>query len=427
MLSSFTYNGHSSEEFGIRIEKKPVLNRSARKFQSASVPGRNGNIYQLEDAWSEVIQPYEIFAGEKEEGAAVPSFTAIMEWLNSAAGYTKLQDTYDPDHYRMAVFVDSTNISSAWHDFGRATINFRCRPEHYIAQDPLEVENGDIITNETNHVALPIITIKGNGARNELDMKTRTLMDGPVQLPAEGNLKLFFTLDSESKTAFVKKWDDRPNFITAVGTGSNSGSITAIGNTNGNLAFTTASNSFGVGILEKVQPNIEYTISFTSATAGKIIVWFAEPSGYYNIIGSAEMPSFASGSHSFTFKTPVECGNILVGFFTNSGTTANFSSIMLVRGNVAKPFRPLTADTVNTFRLGDTILQFETDGFDEAVINCEREDFELDGYSDNMAASVLDQYGNLAVDFLRLVKGDNAVAVSGDIDSVMIDPRFWEL
>ena len=427
MRSTFTFNGHKCDEFGIYISKKPNINRSQRKFQSASVAGRNGNIYQFQDAWDEVVVTYDIFAGGYEQGDAPRDFTAIMEWLNSADDYARLEDSFDEDHYRMAVFVDATNIEQKWYSTGQAQIKFRCKPQHYLVGEVVSVEDGDTITNPTNHVALPIITIKGNGARNELDLKSRTLMDGPVQLPAEGNLKLFFTLDSEDKTAFLQKWDDRPNFITAVGTGSNAGSITTIGNTNGNLAFTTADNSYGVGILKEVQPNIDYTISFNATKAGKLIIWFAEPSGYHNIIGSAEKTFTAGSGRSFTFTTPVECGYILVGFFATVDTSIAFSNIMLVRGNEAKQFRPLTADTLNTVQLGDTILQFNTNGFDEAVINCEREDFELDGYSNNMAASVLDQYGNLAVDFLRLVKGENAVAVSGDIDSVMIDPRFWEL
>ena len=427
MRSTFTFNGHKCDEFGIYISKKPQLNRSQRKFQSASVAGRNGNIYQFQDAWDEVVVTYDIFAGGYEQGDAPRDFTAIMEWLNSADDYARLEDSFDEDHYRMAVFVDATNIEQKWYSTGQAQIKFRCKPQHYLVGEVVSVEDGDVITNPTNHVALPIITIKGNGARNELDLKTRTLMDGPVQLPAEGNLKLFFTLDSEDKTAFVKKWDDRPNAITVVGTGSNAGSITTIGNTNGNLAFTTADNSYGVGILKEVQPNIDYTISLNATKAGKLIIWFAEPSGYHNIIGSAEKTFTAGSGRSFTFTTPVECGCILVGFFATADTSIAFSNIMLAKGTTARPFRPLTADTLNTVQLGDTILQFNTNGFDEAVINCEREDFELDVYSNNMAASVLDQYGNLAVEFLRLVKGDNAVAVSGDIDSVMIDPRFWEL
>lgn len=426
MRSTFTFNGHKCDEFGIYISKKPNINRSQRKFKSASVAGRNGNIYQFQDAWDEVVVTYDIFAGGYEKGDAPRDFTAIMEWLNSADDYAMLTDSFDEDHYRMAVFVDATNIEQKWYSTGQAQIKFRCKPQHYLVGEVQEVEDGDTITNPTNHTALPIITIKGNGARNELDLKTRTLMDGPVQYPAVGDIKLFFTLDESDKTAFVKKWDDRPNLIETVGTGSNSGSITTIGNTNGELAFTTADNSYGVGILEEAQPNVDYTISLTATKAGKLIIWFAEPSGYHSIISSAEK-AFASGSSSFTFKTPVECGYILVGFFATNETSIGFSNIMLAKGTTARPFRPLTADTLNTVQLGDTILQFNTNGFDEAVINCEREDFALDGYSNNMAASVLDQYGNLAVEFLHLDKGDNAVAFSGDIDSVEIDTRFWEL
>lgn len=425
MRSTFTFNGHKCDEFGIYISKKPNINRSQRKFQSASVAGRNGNIYQFQDAWDEVVVTYDIFAGGYEQGDAPRDFTAIMEWLNSANDYAMLTDSYDEDHYRMAVFVDATNIEQKWYSTGQAQIKFRCKPQHYLVGEVVSVEDGDTITNPTNHVALPIITIKGNGARNELDLTSKTLADSPSDI-LTSQLKNIILIDSESKVVFVKKWNNRPDSIIYAGSGYNSGSITTMGNTDGELAFTTADNSFGVGILGKVQPNIDYTISFTSSTAGKIIVWFAEPSGYYNIISSAEKV-FASGSSSFTFKTPVECGCILVGFYTTSGTTASFSNIMLAKGTAARPFRPLTADTLNTFQLGDTILQFNTNGFDEAVINCEREDFALDGYSNNMAASVLDQYGNLAVEFLRLVKGENAVAFTGDIDSVVLDPRFWEL
>ncbi len=59
---SFTWNGHSSDEFGIKIERFRALNRSARKFDAASVPGRNGNIYGLQNAWEEVLVSYEIWA-----------------------------------------------------------------------------------------------------------------------------------------------------------------------------------------------------------------------------------------------------------------------------------------------------------------------------------------------------------------------------
>lgn len=131
-MHSFTFNGHSSEEFGIRIERFPDLNRSERKYKSASVAGRNGNIYQMQNAWEEVTVSYQIFAGERAAGAAVTDFTDIVEWLNSADDYAVLTDTYDPAHYRLAVFVDEMEIESEWHTFGKATVRFRCRPQRYL-------------------------------------------------------------------------------------------------------------------------------------------------------------------------------------------------------------------------------------------------------------------------------------------------------
>lgn len=59
---TFTWNGHSSDEFGIKIERFRALNRSARKYDAASVPGRNGNIYSLQKAWEENLVSYQIFA-----------------------------------------------------------------------------------------------------------------------------------------------------------------------------------------------------------------------------------------------------------------------------------------------------------------------------------------------------------------------------
>lgn len=243
--NSFTFNGRSSDEFGIKIERFRPLNRPPRKYDAAAVAGRNGNIYKLQDAWEEILVSYEIFAEasvgdteadiDKENGTyftwtvdgltingTIPAviqeevgkliatrnrtilvqggtagtyaltcrverdgvtlrmevittgsetfvlsagdalyidlsadgtfnnfvtpfkiidaeildlpkkWTEIMEWLNSADGYAELTDTYDPEHYHKAVFVDSTDIQNSWNHYGRAVVSFHCRPERFL-------------------------------------------------------------------------------------------------------------------------------------------------------------------------------------------------------------------------------------------------------------------------------------------------------
>ena len=243
--NTFTFNGRSSDEFGIKIERFRPLNRPPRKFDAAAVSGRNGNIYKLQDAWEEILVSYEIFAEasvgdteadiDKENGTyftwtadgltingTIPAviqeevgkliatrnrtilvqggtagtyaltcrverdgvtlrmevittgsetfvlsagdelyidlsadgtfnnfvtpfkiidaeildlpkkWTSIMEWLNSADGYAELSDSFDPDHYRKAVFVDATDIQNSWNHYGRAVVSFHCRPERFL-------------------------------------------------------------------------------------------------------------------------------------------------------------------------------------------------------------------------------------------------------------------------------------------------------
>lgn len=128
---TFTWNGHSSDEFGIKIERFPGLNRPARKYTASNVPGRNGNLYELQDAWEEVIQSYEIYAGGQSKNSP-QDFMRIVEWLSEPNGYAVLTDSYDVDHYREAVFIDAMDIANSWNKYGRAVVTFRCRPERFL-------------------------------------------------------------------------------------------------------------------------------------------------------------------------------------------------------------------------------------------------------------------------------------------------------
>lgn len=155
---SFTFNGHSSDEFGIKIERFRALNRPARKYDSAAVPGRNGNIYSLQNAWDEVLVSYQIWA--QRDTDLEDKWTGIMEWLNSADGYAELTDTYDTEHYREAVFVDATDIENIWNRTGRALISFRCRPERFLVNSQIALDTssrlGTMTTTSTSPMTIDV-------------------------------------------------------------------------------------------------------------------------------------------------------------------------------------------------------------------------------------------------------------------------------
>lgn len=430
-MHSFTFNGHSSEEFGIRIERFPDLNRSERKYKSASVSGRNGNIYQMESAWEEVTVSYQIFAGERTAGAAVTDFTDIVEWLNSADDYAELTDTYDPTHYRLAVFVDELEIESQWHTFGKATVRFRCRPQRYLVQNPIIVSSGDTITNPTRHVAHPIITLNGSGARSLLDIDKGYTDYNITTWNWFGQLNLYLS------GASIGNSPDNPfgktlGLVAQARYESYGGSITTHDNTTGTITFTPARYSstsiWGVGTGLAVSPNTAYTISCTTTSGNSKIT-----AVMYSNAGSKPMERIVDSSRSgagtleLTFTTPSDCGNVFFIFDRPDGTAGTFSNIMLAVGSTAKPFRPYLADTTQTITIGDTALNILLNGFNSAEIDCERENFSIDGSDSNANVTVVDAFGNLSVDYLRLLSGNNPITFTGDITSVTVEPRFWEL
>lgn len=429
-MHSFTFNGHSSEEFGIRIERFPDLNRSERKFKSASVSGRNGNIYQMQDAWEEVTVSYQIFAGERQDGAAVSDFTAIMEWLNSADDYAILSDTYDTTHYRMAVFVDEMEIESQWHTFGKATVRFRCRPERFIVTEPIEVEDGDTITNPTNHIAKPIITLTGAGQNSLINLE-KSVLDEDIWT---------WTITSDERTKMLNNlfWINDAGLRSGVyghgvdirsASGDYAGTISVKQNSNGRLQFNPEIGNYGVGMMVSVNADTDYVLSFACIPTTNR-EWSVYVS-YVSDVGSVPTTKYKTYTDTqtveFSFRTDTNTRYAIIAFIFSSLDTPNITSLMLAKGTTAQPFRAYVTEQVDTVTVGDTTMKITSQGFDEAEIDCERENLSMDGSDSNINATVLDQYGNASVDFLALKEGSNTVSYTSGITAVSVEPRFWEL
>ena len=112
------------------VERFPKIQKAARKFRRYNIPGRNGDLFLQDDAYENVIQEYQIYAGSDQYGSQLPwDEMAKCLYLN---GYQTLQDTYDTTHFRKAVFNGPMDIENSWNTHGRAAIEFDCRPERFL-------------------------------------------------------------------------------------------------------------------------------------------------------------------------------------------------------------------------------------------------------------------------------------------------------
>jgi hypothetical protein len=299
-------------------------------------------------------------------------------------------------------------------------------------QNPISVSDGDTITNPTKHTALPIITLTGSGARSLLDLEK------PI-FESNGNANRYFTTPyvlSDYMGFFyhdISQYTGDINIHTYSTAGASSINCTLTTHTNstGTLTFTpqsTGNTIYGVGTAMDVLPNADYTVSCTTSS-GSSQIWVAFYSISHNnaISSTADATINQAGTLTLTFHTPEDCMHIWIGFLRPDKTTGTFSNIMFANGTSAKPFRPYAAQSTESFTIGNTSLQISSNDFITAIIDCESENFSVDGVDSNMNTSLIDQYGNISVDYLRLEQGANTVNFSSGITSVSVDPRFWDL
>lgn len=176
-----SFNGRSSDDYDIIVMKNPSLSRAKRKFEKVSVPGRNGDIYFMQDAWENYTQQYMLFVGDGSVNSTPAAVAKVAEWLDDTYqattindyinltinGYKRLIDSYEANVIRLATFTsgyDTTNLKGF---FGKVPITFNCRPERFTTDAFTAITkttSGGYVTNPTNKKAKPCIKVYGTGS-----------------------------------------------------------------------------------------------------------------------------------------------------------------------------------------------------------------------------------------------------------------------
>lgn len=178
------YGGESSSNYGMVVAEAPAYERPKRKETVYTVPGRNGVIIFQDDAWEDVPRPYKVWLAEDANDTLVEKVDAFEAWINSKKGYTRLEDNFEPDVYRLAYYSGGDGFSNELTQYGEATLNFTCRPERFLktGETPVVVTSSSspvVIANPTKYTSKPLIYIEARGG-----MGTYTLTIGSKTISA---------------------------------------------------------------------------------------------------------------------------------------------------------------------------------------------------------------------------------------------------
>lgn len=166
-MSYFTYNGRSSAEFGLHIEKKDVFSAPEYDAEFISIPGRSGDIINPNRRFSNIKVTYTVFLARKNAPALAAVLRDIKGWLYSEPDrYHEITDSYDAEYFRYGVISGNLDIEEQLNKVGGFTVTFNCKPFKYsfAGQQTVTVDASELtIANPTAFESRPYIKLYGNG------------------------------------------------------------------------------------------------------------------------------------------------------------------------------------------------------------------------------------------------------------------------
>lgn len=166
IFNSLIFGGVNSADYGIYITGAGAFNAPERAVELVSIPGRNGAIAIDQGRYEniEVEYPAGVFGDDATDFRT--RFADFRNAMKSQIGYQRLTDTYNPNEYRMAMFIDAIEIDPvAQNKAGEFSIIFNCKPQRWLTsgETAVTVTSGGTLTNPTLYDSSPLLEVKGYG------------------------------------------------------------------------------------------------------------------------------------------------------------------------------------------------------------------------------------------------------------------------
>lgn len=163
MRNHFIFDGEDSRDYGVYISGSGVFDAPARKGQKVSIPGRSGSLFIDENgAFENITIKYPAFIVRNFAN----NMSAFRNMMLSKSGYVRLQDTYNPNEYRLARYdggIEAKMLDNL--KAGEFELKFDCYPQRYLknGEDELTFTAAGTIINPSLFASKPLLAITGKG------------------------------------------------------------------------------------------------------------------------------------------------------------------------------------------------------------------------------------------------------------------------
>lgn len=403
----FTFDGVDSKDFGVYISDTGAFNAPERDVEMIEIPGRNGAYALDKGRFNNIEVTYNAFVATDSESDYISGINALRNALCSRKGYCRLEDEFNPNEYRMAVYKSGLKVSSISDQSGEFTITFDCQPQRFLKSGEMavSVESGGTITNPTLFDASPILEVYGYGnitiGESGSVQIAKDVLVGDVVL-SNGVTRSISSQVYNEITTWKAGYLETGDIITAAPTtisalfvvDSDIQSIQIIKSGYNVDATTTKLNNRTVKVLI-TWPEETFTVGTSRDLSSSVTVIVAKSGGSVNVVFDTTFAYYADSRLIQRRFVPME---------TTIGTTSKNNEYAITGAITAYSTAPAYTEP----------LYFDL-GIGEAYAIEDGEPVSING-----AVS-------FGADLPVLVSGTSTITLSNTIEELRIIPRWWEV
>lgn len=166
IIKGFTFDTIASILYNVGITGEAVYNAPERDVEMITIPGRNGELAFDRGRFHNIEVHYPAGAYDSSQPNFASKIRRLRNALCSRVGYCRLEDEYNPDEYRMAVYKKGLEVSpDHYSTAGEFDIVFDCKPQRFLKSGEYTqyTTQSSTMINNTDFNAYPLLEVTGYG------------------------------------------------------------------------------------------------------------------------------------------------------------------------------------------------------------------------------------------------------------------------
>lgn len=128
MRRELTYAGKPLSEFGVWVDNSKIYRKPMKRYTGYDIPARNGTLYQSDNKYDNVTMEFNCYIKKDFD----TNFSNLVNYLNSFDTYQKLENSHNPNMFRLALFHEAVEVETGqFLKDGQFRLYFDCKPQEF--------------------------------------------------------------------------------------------------------------------------------------------------------------------------------------------------------------------------------------------------------------------------------------------------------